>query len=185
MNTPNTMTRAEFAAHLGVRRSYITKLGHAGRLVLTEDGKRVIVEATKERIQDTRDPNRKDVVDRNAAQRRGEPLPENEGDDIAVPGQRITHAEAKAAKEFYLAENARLDYEERCGKLLERNQVRMSIADAAATLRAALEALPPRLAPGLAGKDETYIQAVLTEHIELALTELAHKFSRAAGGMES
>ena len=177
MNATPTMSRSEFAAYLGVRKSYITKLGHAGRLVLTEDGKRVVVDATKRRIAETRDPNRQDVVDRNA-ELRADPDPEDRAEDTAVPGQRITHAEAKAAKEFYLSENARLDYEERCGRLLEVEKVRMVAADAVATFRTGLEGLAAQLAPVLAGRDESQVQALLAEHIEQALTEVSQRLNR-------
>lgn len=182
--TPSVATQTEFAQLLGVRKSYITKLKQAGRLVLTEDGKRVVVEASKRRIEETKDPNRADVVQRNAAAREndrhngnGAGVPPG-GDDTPVPGQRLTHAEAKAAKEFYLAENARLDYEERCGRLLPRDEVRMVVADAFATSRSALEGLPALLAPTLANRDEQRVQALLAEHIELALTEMSHRLGR-------
>ena len=182
ITTPTSATRTEFARILGVRKSYITKLGQAGRLVLTEDGKRVIVEASKQRIDDTKDPNRRDVVERNAAAREKAPasasVEPSAGDDTPVPGQRLTHAEAKAQKEFYLAENARLDYEERCGKLLPRDRVRQVVADAFATTRITLESLPALLAPTIANRDEQRVQALLAEHIELALTELSHRLGR-------
>lgn len=177
MSATPTMSRSEFAAHLGVRKSYITKLGHAGRLVLTDDGKQVIVDATKRRIAETRDPNRQDVVDRHA-ELRADPEPEDRAEDTPVPGQRITHAEAKAAKEFYLSENARLDYEERCGRLVETAQVRSVAADAVATFRAAMEGMPAQLAPVLTGRDEAQVQAMLAEHIEQALTELSKRLNR-------
>jgi hypothetical protein len=182
--TAHTATQTEFARQLGVRKSYVTKLKQTGRLVLTEDGKRVVVEASKQRIAETKDPNRADVVERHAAAR--EQLPSNgngagepaAGDDTPVPGQRLTHAEAKAQKEFYLAENARLDYEERCGKLLPRDRVRQVVADAFATTRITLESLPALLAPTIANRDEQRVQALLAEHIELALAELSHRLGR-------
>ena len=43
-----TMTRADFARHLGVDRSYVTRLGHAGRLVLDGTGR-----AARVRVADT------------------------------------------------------------------------------------------------------------------------------------
>lgn len=176
--TPTTLTRKQFAEHLGVRPSYITKLGKAGRLVFTEDGRHVVVEATKRLMEESRDPNRQDVTDRHRAKRNGESAPTP---DVHVPGQPLTHSQAKASKEFYLAENARLDYEERCGRLLERDAVRLVIADAAATLRAYLESLPAQLAPHLAGSDEERIQALLAEHVEVALTEMTQKLASIGG----
>lgn len=176
--TPTTLTRKQFAEHLGVRPSYITKLGKAGRLVFTDDGRQVLVQESIRRIEESRDPNRQDVVDRWREARGGEAQP---AQDVPVPGQRVTHSEAKASKEFYLAENARLDYEERCGRLLERDAVRLVAADAAATLRAYLESLPPQLAPQLVNSDEERIQALLAEHMEVALTEMTQKLASIGG----
>ena len=53
-------TQADFARRLGVSRSHVTGLKHAGRLVLTDNGL-VDVDASIARIDATRDPNRDDV----------------------------------------------------------------------------------------------------------------------------
>lgn len=181
-----TMTRKAFAEHMGWSPSYITKLAKEDRLVLTEDGKRVEVEASEARIIATRDPNRRDVAERHAAKRgkpapAAEPVPDGASDedppDSAYRG--MSHADAKTAKEFYLAENARLDYEERCGRLVPVEHVRMAVADATTTLRSHLESLPAMLAPQLVGREEDRIQALLAEHVESALTELSERMQRA------
>lgn len=52
--TMKTMGKRQFARYLGTRPGYITKLGQAGRLVLTGDGRRVIVAASLKRIRATR-----------------------------------------------------------------------------------------------------------------------------------
>jgi hypothetical protein len=169
------MTQAAFARHMGWAKSRITQLKQAGRLVLTDDGKRVLVEETKRLIEETKDPNRRDVAERWAAER-GEQ--QTDSADVAVPGQPLTHAQAKATKEYYLAENARLDYEERCGKLLERDQVKLVVADAFTTLRTQVESWPALLAPQLAGQDEGRIQALLAEHVELSLTQLVERLGK-------
>lgn len=172
---PKAMTQAEFARFMGWAKSRVTQLKQAGRLVLTDDGKRVLVAETQRLIEETKDPNRRDVAERWAAER-GQPQPDSA--DVPVPGQPLTHAQAKATKEFYLAENARLDYEERCGKLLEADIVRQVVADAATTLRGQLESWPTLLAPQLAGQDEGRIQALLAEHVELALSQLVDRIGK-------
>lgn len=182
------VAKVEFARMLGVAPSYITKLRKLGRLVLDDRG-RVVVEESRKRIRATSDPNRSDAADR-WAQLRGTPVdlggdePRTEtrtpapGDDVA--GEPMSHADAKTLKEFYLAENARLDYEERCGQLLQRDEVRTITATAAVSCRAALEGLPRALAPRLVGKDETQILALLTEHMEVALSDLSAALQKAA-----
>ena len=59
-----TATQSEFARLIGVQKSYVTKLKEQGRLVMSADGKLVNVEASKQRIQQTADPNRDDVSQR-------------------------------------------------------------------------------------------------------------------------
>lgn len=60
-------SKAAFARRLGVDRSYVTRLGHDGRLVFV-DGL-VDVEASQARLAATQDPAREDVRKRHAAQR--------------------------------------------------------------------------------------------------------------------
>lgn len=60
-------SKAAFARRQGVSHQYVTKLAQAGRLVMA-DG-RVEVEASLARLDATKDPNRADVVQRNAKDR--------------------------------------------------------------------------------------------------------------------
>jgi hypothetical protein len=66
---PETASFAGFARILGVKPQAVTALRHAGRLVLTDDGKRVQVAASQQRIRDTADPSKAGVVARHAAER--------------------------------------------------------------------------------------------------------------------
>jgi hypothetical protein len=155
----NCVTKAEFARQNGWSKSYVTKLKDENRLVVTPEG-RVLVAESLQLIQETA----------RAAERASPP---------AVPPQfRVD----RDRKEFYDAENARLDLEKRIGKLLSTPEVLGALADAAVTLRSHLEALPDRLAPQIAalGNSEPRIRALLAEHIETALTELSHRLSKMA-----
>lgn len=90
------MSRSEFAAHVGVSKSYVTKLGNLGKLVFgqNENEKLIDVSATKELMSETSGAPERSAVTSNI------------------------FAEAKDKREQYLAEMARLDYEERMGKLI-------------------------------------------------------------------
>ena len=153
------MTRTEFAAHIGVAKSYVTKLGHQGRVVMGQgdNAERIDVAATKALLADTTGaPARAAVV---------------------TPA----FGDAREAREHYQAEMARLDYEERCGRLLPADQVRSLVASAATALRTRLEMLPDTLAPRLAATaDESQVRAVLAGEIEAALAELAHQLGKVA-----
>lgn len=154
------VTRSEFARLQGWSKSYVSKLGSEGRLVLTEDGKLVQVAETLALIAKTT----------GAPERASAPAvsPQYRGD--------------RDRREFYDAENARLDLEKRLGKLVERSDVLAVVADAAVQLRTRLEALPPRLAPQLAALagNEQRVRLMLADEIERLLSDMAHRFGKLA-----
>lgn len=144
-----TATQADFARQIGVARSYVTALKKAGRLVLDDQG-RVLVEESKASIARSNGaPERASVV---------EPV----------------FADSRDRKEHYSAELSRLDYEERCGKLMVASEVIGVVAGAAVTLRTRLESFPDLLAPQLAAiADEQQIRAMLADQVEILLGELS------------
>lgn len=181
------VTFSEFARLQGWSPSYVTKLRQAGRLVLTENGKRVFVEKSLARIEETRDPNRDDVAARHAETRAtparshdpgpvGDPLPPSTKDTQSQAGQSF--AASRAVKERFLALGAKLEYERAVGKVVETAAVRAAGTEAGTVLRAALENLPDHLAPELAEGDperEQRIRARLAGHVEQVLTEISDK----------
>ena len=192
--TPETMSFSEFAKHAGFKPSYVTQLRHEGRLVLTENGKRVLVNESLQRIQDTRDPARRDAVDRHAANRGAEiknpTIPsttedeeeDEESDNEGAPrGKRGTSAfqEARARRENFLALQAQRDYEVSMKQLLNAAEVEDAIASAVTAFRTTFENLPDRLAPTLVGlSDEHVIRSMLADEFELALNRLATEFRK-------
>ena len=173
MSESDVVSLSEFARLQGWRPSYVTKLKQAGRLVLNDNG-RVNVEASRARIAATADPNRDDVRARHAAGRadggeRSDPQQDRAGQSFAT---------SRAVKERYLALTAKLEYEQRAGKLVEVEAVQRAGAEAGGVLRAALENLPDQLAPILAEGDpdrESRIYAQLREHVERLLEEISRK----------
>ena len=83
-------------------------------------------------------------------------------------------AESKAKREFYLAELAKLDVEEKKKQLVSVDEIKKSSFAKARSIRAALTNLADRLSHQLAGEDDaTVIHNLLsTEHRE-ALENLA------------
>jgi hypothetical protein len=144
-DAPAACTQAEFARRHGWSKSYVTALKHAGRLVVDSAGL-VDVAASLERIQAT-------------TQR------VSQASEPALPPPLRAHRDRK---EFYDAENARIDLEERLGKLLRADQVLDAVSDAAALFAGQLDALPDRLAPQIASMaaDEGRIRAVLADAID-------------------
>lgn len=182
-----------FADHLGCRPSYVTELRKSGRLVLTDDGKRVRVAESLERIQATRNPARADVGQRHAAAREAkaaavaETVPEDgpraDAATATAAADKIgnSYQAARAVKERYLAMSAKRDYEISIGNLLPAGDVRHAIAAAVTTLRTDLENLPDSLAPGLAAEtDEARVRLLLADEIEHILGNLAARFEKIA-----
>lgn len=191
----------EFARILGCQPGYVTKLRKAGRLVLTENGKRVCVAASRERIQATRDPAKAGVVARHAAERAEKraqgngaekPTPpsteggngdgrDQESSDWVPPddsSHAMRRAKALADKEEQLAARAKRENLVEMGKLLDAAEVEHALFAAGTTLRTALENMPDTLAPELAAAaDEAKVRVILGDALEHALAEIARNFS--------
>jgi hypothetical protein len=160
---PAFLRKSDFAAHLGVGRSYVSNLATQGRLVMGSGANAHLIDvaATKARLKET-----------TAA-------PERANEAAQTP----LFADAKDQREHYQAQMARLDYEQRVGTLLLADDARALVAGAATGLRARLELLPDQLAPELAATaDEQRIRALLANEIEAALAELAHQFGKLGAG---
>lgn len=155
---PNAITRSEFAELNGCSKSYVTKLGGEGRLVLTEDGKRVLVAESLARIAETT----------RATER------------ASVPALAPVVRADRDRKDFYDAENARLDLEGRLGRLMDRGEGVAVAADAGTYLRATLEAWCDVLTPDLAatGGDEARIRAVLRDRCREVLGEFSRRMAK-------
>lgn len=196
-----TATFAAFARLLGERSpSYVTQLKDAGRLVLTEDGKRVVVQASLQLIRSTADPGKAGVVARHAATRSrkgaGEgatpPAPDaadggDQGADLEPTGDPVADsyarrkAKALADKEEALARKALRDEQLELGQLLRADDVAEAVRNAAATLRTTIENIPSRLAPELAAAtDEGKVRVLLGDAFEHALHEVSRKFAEIA-----
>lgn len=175
---------SQFATMCGWTPSYVTKLKQHGRLVLTEDGQKVDVDASIARIKETEDPNRDDVRKRWKEHRaRGDADPGSTPPPTPDPSAASTtgFAQARAVKERYLALSAKLDYERASGKLVETSSVQRAGAEAGTVIRAALENLPDQLAPMLAPiTDEEKLRAFLADHVESLLAELAQRIDTIA-----
>ena len=200
-----TMTQSEFAAAQGLSQARVSQLKAEGRLVLTDDGKRLRVAESLARIQATADPTRAGRVARRAAQRAHSASSVASASPAAAadPGASQTHADAatqpsgkpadfildhdyqgRRARALALQEEAKArqaDREEQLalGRLLDADDVVRVLADAGTTFRHALENLGPAIAPMLAAcGDESRIVVMLAEAHEQVLTDLARKFAQ-------
>lgn len=194
MSTLETASFAEFASLAGFKRSYITDLKAKGRLVLTEDGKRVLVAPSLELIQATRDPARAGVAARHAAARsQGAATPaaaqeapqglDGVPDPDTVPSDSHAGRRSKALadKEEALARKALREEALELGQLMLGEEVLGVVASAITALRLRLESVAHDLAPQLAAlSDEAKIQALLDAEIRTMLSELSRELGALA-----
>lgn len=180
-----TATMSGFARLLGnVSPSYVTQLKGEGRLVMTADGKRVLVDESIALIKGTRDPAKAGVAARHAANRVASTQPPEstaDDDDHAYDGHATRRSRAQADKAEWDAKAAQRDYLESIGQLLPAGAVEAALVNAGTTLRTTLENLPDQLAPELAAAtDEGRIRVLISEAIEHALEEISRTFAAIA-----
>lgn len=193
MSHPEVASFREFAGIVGCKPGYVTQLRKAGRLVLTDDGKRVRVAESLQRIADTRDPAKAAVAERHAAARNNgngaafapPPTTGESGDEPDLPTSTgYTYWRERTERAKALAAERENDIAE--GKLLDAAEVEAAVSHAVTQLRTTLEGLPYDLAPELAPiTDEGELRARLVEAVELALGELSRQFAKATQGEDA
>lgn len=176
----NVMSVPEFSRHLGYGRTYGYQLKKEGRLVLDEATGKVLVAESIARIEATRDPSKRGVVERHAAAR-GQLVPDagDDGPQDGYAGGGYDYQRSKAKREHYAAAREHAQYLKEAGELMERGQVLAAFANAGAMLRSRMEALPNMVSPMLIGRDEPEIRAVLVDQVEQVLRDISQAFDRA------
>lgn len=190
MTAPEQLSKRAFADRIGVKPSYVRQLEIDGRLVLTPDGKAVLVAESIARIEATRDPSKQVVAERHAAERGAPavtghampPLDDGEDGSGELSGAALYNFQsAKAKKMHWEAEREQTAFRKEAGELMERSAVVAAFADAGATLRGKLEAWAAVLPPQLAGRDEAAVRATIADQVEQLLCDLSDKFGRVTG----
>lgn len=178
----------EFASIIGCKPSYVTELRKAGRLVLTDNGRRVVVADSIRLIEETRDPSKAGVAARHR-KKREEASSGGGGGSSDVPaatgrdslGDSIggsVYQNARAVRERFLALAAKRDYEQSMGKLMSIPEIAAVASTVVVSFRSRMEAMAPQLAPQLAiEKSEAGCMVLLAEAIEDALTDLSREFT--------
>jgi hypothetical protein len=172
--------QVEFAAFVGWDKSHVTRLKQAGHLVLAAEGAGVDFAASLQRIADQADPAR-DAQREQAAQRRETAAPaqppaadDDEPQDVDGP----KYSAARATKEYWAAQTAKLEYERLTGELVRRADMDKAVADAAMQFRQAVENQPHRLADRLVGLTLDEIRARLRDDGQHMLAELSRGFAK-------
>lgn len=173
------MTKAEFADSRGWSRPYVSKLGKQGRLVLTEDGKKVDVEATLTLLGETSDPSKSGVAERHQRERAEKGVhslvtPLAPPSSMPTAGGGDSYQKARAHREHFLALLAEDEFLKGRGELVERKAVDLAAFNTARTLRDLILGLPPKVAGELIAITDTWeMERRLTELLRSVLEDAA------------
>lgn len=173
------MTKAEFADSRGWSRPYVSKLSKQGRLVLTEDGKKVDVEATLALLGETADPSKAGVAERHQRERAEKGVhalvtPLAPPPSMPPAGGGDSYQKARAHREHFLALLAEDEFLKGRGELVERKAVDLAAFNTARTLRDLILGLPPKVAGELVAISDTWeMERRLTELLRNVLEDAA------------
>lgn len=158
------MSQRAYARHRGVSVSTVQKAIASGRIHTLPDGKidAAIADTEWARNTQTQAP---------SVDRRGQP-------DDGGEGSGASYTKARAVRESYLARLAKLEFEERSGKLVSREEVTVAAFTNSRTIRDNLLNIPDRIAALLAAEnDAVRTHRILTDEIRKALHELSSEVS--------
>lgn len=86
----------------------------------------------------------------------------------------LDYAKARAVREQYLARLAKIEFEERSGKLISRDEVTVAAFNKFRTFRDGILNIPDRVAALLAAESDPHkVHEILTTEIRKALLEFA------------
>jgi hypothetical protein len=153
------VSKSAFAKIYGCAQSYVTKLKSLNRLVLSEDGKLVNVEASLRLIESTGDPSKLGVRERWDAYRNGESLDLLAGAEESAPAAPAAERKAKPTADsppsaYHLARTEKeqidaqlksIELRKLLGQVAEVGPILKAVHDTHAAARSALLQLPDRL----------------------------------------
>lgn len=167
----------------GWDRSYVTKLQKEGRVVLDETGTRIDWAATDQLIGKTADPSKLGVKQRWEETRKEQqvyshvhvvaPPAAAAAVPAAVPADSAFH-QARASKEHYTGQMAKLEYEWLTGLLVSRLRVEDAATTIGRHIRDRVLGASPRIAPELAAISDAWeLEQRLTEALRQVLEDAA------------
>lgn len=172
------VTKSVFAKIYGCGVSYVTKLKDQKRIVLSEDGKLVNVEASLRLIETTGDPSKVGVRDRWNAYRDGKEVATPEKPVSDVPGskpagrfvsdeQESAYHKARTEREQVEAELKKLELAKQKGLIAVVEPIVKAVVDTHMAARTALMQIPERLTQQIAPEtDPAKVHTLITEECE-------------------
>lgn len=90
------------------------------------------------------------------------------------PSKGPSYAQSRAIREAYMAKLAKLEFDEKSGKLVGADEARIAIFNTARTARDMLMAVPDRVAPLVVGQTDAHeIHRILTDEVRRICVEMA------------
>lgn len=158
-----------YAKHRGVALNAVQKAIQSGRIRTTAEGK-IDVEVAD------RDWERNTGPRPGASERRRliAPTQSSRPEPMQPASGSLDYARARAVRENYLARLAKIEFEERSGKLVSRDEVEIAAFNKFRTFRDGMLNVPDRVAAVLAAETDTAkVHEILTAEIRRALLEFA------------
>lgn len=170
------VTKSEYARITKVSPAYVSKLVREGKVVLSADGKKIVLDESIAKQRDTADPSKIAVKQRWEKEREAK----GQGISIIAPpkasgsdSDEYDYQEARAKRETHLASIAEFDERKRRGELLESAEVARALTDYALASRVALEQIPDRLAGLLATEtDPEAIYKLIQAEVDRVIDEI-------------
>ena len=180
--TDQFLSKSNFAATKGWSRSYVTRLGHQGRLVMTADGKLVDVIATLAMIERTTDPSKTHVAQRHAARRlqrdvyahvRSDSASEESHPDPAKC--QPSYFEYRSRREAAMATMAEQEAKAMFDRLVSRETVVQAKDAIWRMVNDSILGLPAQLAPALATCTDSFkAELMMRDAFRVVLERLAN-----------
>ena len=174
------LSRSAFAASQGWAPSYVTKLGHQGRLVLCPEDKGLIdVEETLAALRASGNPGKAYVRRYHADARTKKHVtdqiqPGASSDEKPPANANPKYWDVKARRENTLWQLAEIELAKQEGKLVDRKKVEEMSYAAARMLRDTVLGLPTRLAPELAAMSDAFqIEIRMRDALRKIFTDMA------------
>lgn len=183
------LSKSAFAALQGWSPSYVTKLGHMGRLVFSSNPRLIDVEATLENLGSMVDPGKAYLREYHARVRIAKHVtahiqPDATTDDETSAGPDPKYWACKARRENALADLAAMELENRRSALVDRKSVEAMALTVEKTLREAVLCLPPQLAPIFATMPDAFeIEVKLRDALRQVFADAARMTANELAGV--
>ena len=171
------MNLLQYAKDRGVEYTQLSKWAGQGRFssdALRKEGRKWIVADAQELDRQVAAAKAPDRGGRGGAPAIDQALVQQQNQAAAIP----SFAQSRAIREAYAARLTRLEFDQRSGRLVDKNELKMRLAKLHMAVRDSLRTIPDRVAPIVAAEnDQAKIHAMLLKEIGQALEGLGSAIS--------